>query len=96
MVTIPDSKLRIPIWIWNLHLEWSSPSLHSPPTISDWVGGDDHGFRVGVVFDGLVAVLFAQTALLYAAERQFVVDDLRGVDPGVTSFDVSPRRPWPG
>jgi hypothetical protein len=39
------------------------------------------------VFDGFLAVLFAQTALLHTAERQFVVDDLCGVDPGISSLD---------
>ena len=49
-------------------------------------------FESGVVLDGLVAVLFAETALLDTAERQLVINDLRGVDPGVAGFDILARH----
>ena len=39
------------------------------------------------MFDGLLAVLFAQSALFYSAERQFVVYDLSRVDPGISGLD---------
>src|SRR5688572_948729 len=52
------------------------------------LGGDDDGFRLRIVLDRLLAVLLADAALLDAAERQLIVDDLRRVDPGVAGLDV--------
>ena len=46
----------------------------------------DHGFRFHVVVQRLVAVFFAHAALLDAAERKFVENDLRRIDPGVARF----------
>src|SRR6266404_3095622 len=40
------------------------------------------------MLDGFFPVFFTQTTLLHSAERQFVIDDLRGVHPGVTCFDT--------
>src|SRR5215213_6197837 len=49
---------------------------------------DDYGFRLRVIVQRLYAVLLAVPGLLPAPERQLVVDDLGGVDPGVPGLDA--------
>src|SRR5215213_8634153 len=49
---------------------------------------DDHSFGLRVIVQRLYAVFLAVSRLLPTPERQFVVDDLGGVDPGVPGFDV--------
>src|SRR2546427_353058 len=39
------------------------------------------------MFDRLLAMLLSEAALLHAAERQLVIDDLRRVNPGIARFD---------
>src|SRR6201993_3768779 len=40
------------------------------------------------MLNSFFAMFFAKAALLYAAERQLIIDNLRRVDPGVASFDA--------
>src|SRR5215213_4420343 len=49
---------------------------------------DDYGFGLRVIVQRLYAVLLAVSGLFPTPERQLVVDDLGGVDPGVPGFDV--------
>src|SRR4051794_18429147 len=49
---------------------------------------DYHGFGLCVVVKRLYPVLLAVPRLLPAPERQLVVDDLGGVDPGVPCLDA--------
>src|SRR5215212_7243500 len=49
---------------------------------------DDYGFGLRVIVQRLYAVLFAVSRLLPTPERQLVVNDLGGVDPGVPGLDA--------
>src|SRR5215213_4151690 len=49
---------------------------------------DDYGFGLRVIVQRLYAVLLAVSGLLPTPERQLVVDDLGGVDPGVPGLDA--------
>src|SRR5215204_4687499 len=49
---------------------------------------DDYGFGLRVIVQRLYAVLLAVSGLLPTSERQLVVDDLGGVDPGVPGLDA--------
>src|SRR6185369_7638044 len=51
-----------------------------PPRL---IGSDNDGFGLGVVIQRFSAVFFAKPALLQAAKRKLVVDDLRRVYPRV-------------
>src|SRR5215211_4569250 len=49
---------------------------------------DDYGFGLRVIVQRLYAVLLAVSGLFPTPERQLVVDDLGGVDPGVPGLDT--------
>src|SRR5215210_765562 len=49
---------------------------------------DDYGFGLRVIVQRLYAVLLAVSGLLPTSERQLVVDDLGGVDPGVPGLEA--------
>src|SRR6266850_447330 len=56
---------------------------------------DNHRFRFHVIVQRFFAVLFAEAALLHAAEWKLVEDDLWRIDPGITSLQTlgGGRRP---
>src|SRR5215204_3274890 len=56
--------------------------------LSSGCAPDDHGFGLRVIVQRLYAVLLAVSGLLPTPERQLVVDDLRGIDPGVPGLDA--------
>jgi hypothetical protein len=60
-------------------------------TKDESLGSDYHGFCLTVIIQGFSAVFFAESALLKAAERKLVVNDLWRVDPGVTRFNPFSR-----
>jgi len=51
--------------------------LFSSDNLALDIGGDDDRFRIGIMLDGLIAVLFAKAALFDAPEGQLVINDLR-------------------
>src|SRR5215213_4169608 len=63
------------VWIMRYH-----PSSGCAP--------DDYGLGLRVVVECLYAVLLAVSRLFPTPERQLVVDDLGGVDPGVPGLDA--------
>src|SRR5262249_35409143 len=78
-------------WTYTLGLVPSASTLSFFVPHPQLGSGDDHRLLLGVVVKHLGAVLLPVARVLGAAERQLVVRDLDGVDPGVAGFQLVDR-----
>src|SRR4029078_9395539 len=75
----------IKVWEIDFHERWTERSGQDPShcwlfasdNLALHIGGDDDRFRIGIMLNCFIAVLFAKTALFNAPKRQLVINDLR-------------------